>query len=156
MKKLYSSNSSKPKNKAKQKLNHLVSASNRMLCKCRTVFPFTLFPNTVMVDQNKIDIVYTKFFFTKKIFTLMIDDVRTVRVFAGPLFASMHFEVVGYEQNPEPVNFLPRECAFRLRRIIMGITAAKRENIDLQQVEKSHVRQTVEEIGATQEEIPSI
>lgn len=142
--------------KQENQLNNLVKASKRLLYKCETVFPFTLFPDMILIDQNKIDIIYRNFFFSKSVFTLMIDDVRTVKVSAGPFFASMNFEVVGYEQNPAPVRFLPKASAFKMRRIIMGLTAAKREGIDLDNMSKQQVKQKIQEIGAAQEQLTGV
>lgn len=147
-------NQSNPSTKNKNnELDRLVKASKKVLYKCRSVFPFTFFPDTVVVDQNKIDIVYSTFFFSKSIFTLMIDDVRTVKVNIGPFFATMLFEVIGYEKNPQPVRFLPKKSALKMRRIIMGLTTAKRERIELESLNRKLLVQKAEEIGTTQEKI---
>lgn len=139
-----------------ENLDKVVDASKRLLYKCSTVFPMTLFPDTVVVDQNKVDIVYSNFFFSKSVFTIMVDDIRTVKVNAGPFFATMMFEVIGYERNPEPVRFLPKRSAFEVRRLIMGLIAARKERVNLEKIDPRIVKKKVLEIGAEQEQLTGI
>lgn len=60
---LYSSNQ-EASAKANLELNSLADNSQRTVFRCHTVFPFTLFPDTIVVDQNKVDIIYGKLFFS--------------------------------------------------------------------------------------------
>lgn len=131
------------------KLDKLRKATDRLIYKCESMFPFTLFTDSVLIDLNKVDIVYRNFFFSESVFTLMFEDVRTVKVSNGPIFATMRFEVTGYEQNPAPVSFLPKSEAGVARQIILGLTVAKREGINLEELENKMIRKKAAEIGAT-------
>ncbi len=45
------------------KLDVLEKNSERVLLRIHTVFPFVLFPDTVVIDENKISIIRMLFFF---------------------------------------------------------------------------------------------
>ncbi len=135
---------------ANKELNQLIESSDRILYECTTVFPFDLFPDKVIVDENKIDIVYKYFFWTERVFSIMIHDIRTIRVSTGPLFASLLIEIKGYEINPEQVSYLPKQAAYSIKQIVMGLMAVKNEGIDTTQMSLPDLRRRLEEIGVAE------
>ena len=48
---------------AKGSLQQVVSGANQKLLTIQTVWPFTIFPHTLAIDANKVDIIHTRFFF---------------------------------------------------------------------------------------------
>jgi len=133
----------------------LVKATNEKIYSCQSVFPFTLFPDIIKVDQYKIDIIYSIFFFSKSVFTILLKDVRTVKVDSGLFFATLNIEVIGYEKNPTPVRFLPKAAAFKLRDIIMGLVAAKRNKVDLATIDEKTLKADAQKVGSTRENLMS-
>ncbi len=132
-------------------LERMLKSSDQVLYRCSSVFPFTLFPDTVIIDRNKVDIVHRRFFFSKSVFTTLIQDIRTVKVSSGPFFATLRIEIMTYEQNPPPVRFLPKEAAFEVRRVAMGLTAARRRGVKLDKMNVKELRETVAKLGAARE-----
>lgn len=96
---------------------------NKEIMRIRSVFPFDLFPNTIILKKNKIDIIHKQFFFTKQVFTVFINDIRTIEISNDPFFASLSFELKGmtHEQNPEPVRFLRKSRARKFRKLALNL-----------------------------------
>lgn len=132
-----------------EKLDTIQKASNQVLFHCRSVFPFNFFPDEVVVDKNKVDLVYGYFFFSKEVISIMLEDIRTVEVTSGPFFASLKIDIVGFEINPEPVRYLSKSCALEVRKIVVGLTKAKREEIELTEIKNPKVRSRTKNIGET-------
>jgi hypothetical protein len=100
------------------------------LMKIHSVFPFDLFPNTIALQKNKIDIIHRHFFFTKEVFTVFINDIRTIRIHSGPFFATLSFELKGMteEQNPEPISFLRKKNAHKIRGLALKLCVSQSKN----------------------------
>lgn len=125
--------------------------SDEIIFGLRSVFPLQLFPDAIVIDYVKVDIVYGIFFKTQKIFPILIQDITTVKISYGILFATLSFEVRGYEKNPQPVGFLKKDEAITARRIIMGLIACKRNKVDLTQLSPGEAAEKLEEIGSVEE-----
>lgn len=111
---------------------------NKVLMKIHSVFPFDLFPNTIILQKNKIDIIHRPFFFTKEVFTVFINDIRTIRINSGPFFATLSFELKGMmeEQNPEPISFLTKKSAQKIRKLALNLCVSQAKNKSKQTVKK--------------------
>jgi len=96
---------------------------NKVIMKIHSVFPFDLFPNTIVLQKDRIDIIHRPFFFTKEVFTVFINDIRTIRINTGPFFASLSFELKGMmeEQNPGSIRFLRRKSAQKIRKLALDL-----------------------------------
>lgn len=131
-----------------QKLNNLLERSNRIIFSTRTVFPFDFFPDEITIDETKIQIIRKTFFFTQITFPILIENIHNVTVSSSLLFASVKFEVSGSEENPGDLTFLWNSDAYRIKRIITGITSAVKEGVDLSAIPTPELRQKLETIGA--------
>ncbi len=134
-----------------EKLDILVSRTQRTLLKFHGVFPFDFFPDTIRIDENKVDITYRHFFFFKHMFPIFIKNINAARVNTGVFFASLAVEVTGFEINPKPVNYLWKRDAIKARRIILGLVVAYKEGVDVSQIPTHELVEKVEEIGKAQE-----
>lgn len=129
----------------KNKKIHNIAKNNNKITEIKSVFPFDLFPNLISLDTQKIDIIYYRFPFFRKVFTLFYEDVRTVKIVEGIFFASIHFELKGYEQNPEPIRLLKKHEANKIRQLILGICVVKKEEVEIKQGKKN--RKILRKIG---------
>ncbi len=95
--------------------------------KIYSVFPFDLFPDTISLQKDKIDITHRPFFFTKEVFTVFINDIRTIRITSGPFFATLSFELKGMmeKQNPEPISFLRKKSAQKIRKMALNLCVSQ-------------------------------
>lgn len=133
-----------------QRLDLVTRGAQEVLFSVQTVFPFKLFPDTVSVTKDKVEIVYSYFFFSKQVFSILLIELSTVEVETNPFFASMRFEVQGYEKNPEIVRFLPKDAALRLQSTIIGLMSAKKQGVQVEQIPREKLRPQAERIGSVQ------
>ncbi len=138
---------SEEKVKAVEEVNQLIKKSHQTLLKIKTMFPFTLFPDRVLIDQYKVDIIYGIFFFSEQVFTVPIKNVNGASVSTDLFFGRLLIEINGYNENPTAVKFLRKQDAIRARRIITGLVACDKEGIDLSPLSYEQVVHKVEEIG---------
>lgn len=141
--------------RSKERLQALRKNADVELFSCTSIFPFTLFPDTVSIDANKVDITHRLFFFSKNIRTLLIEDIRFVNVTTNLFFAKLHFEVVGYEKNPDPVRFLSKEDALKAKQIITGLIATNKKDISLKNVKKKTIKKSAQKIGKRTKKVRS-
>jgi hypothetical protein len=133
--------------KNSEKLDNLINYTNARLYKLSSVFPFDLFPNDVIINQKQVQIVNRYFFFARRDFPILIKNILVPVVETSIFFASLSMEVVGFEQNPDPVKFLKKDEALRAKAIIMGLIVCDKEGIDLSKYSPEDILAKVEEIG---------
>ncbi len=144
---------SQSKQEDKLQFSKLAHSADQVLFKCRTVFPFDFFPDVVIVTPSKVDIIYSHFLFTKTVHSVLIENILTMRVTLSPFFASLQFEIRGYEQNPPQVEYLTKDAAVRAQEIIMGLVTAKHEGIDLKNLQSKQVQNQAQRIGSSNEPV---
>lgn len=135
------------KNEEQQKLDKLLDKSNRIIYRTQTVFPFDLFPDIIVIDESKIEVITRTFFYTEQHFPILLKNVHGVTILNSIFFSSVHFEVTGVETDPGEIKYLWNEDAIKIKRIITGVTAAIKEGIDLSQIPLHDLQSKVEEIG---------
>jgi len=129
-------------------LRKIVSQSHEVLVSANTVFPISLFPDTVTVDRTKVTITKRDFFWSSDVMSIRIEDVLNVSASVGPLFGSLtvasrvmstidHFQI----------NHFWRNDAIRLKHIIQGYVIAQHNNIDTAHLSKKDLIDTLLELG---------
>jgi hypothetical protein len=137
------------------KLNRLIDQSHCVLLNISAVFPFDFFPDQVTIDENKVNIVERMFFWSEYIHSVMIKDIMNVVVQSGLFFATLQLIPIGHGDIPIEVRYLKRHDAIRARRIIQGLIAAKKANIDLTALPKKVLTEKIEELGIAQDTLES-
>lgn len=138
-------------NANRDKLDHLVKRAGRILFKCSSVFPFDFFPDTICVDENKVDIVYRNFFYSEETISILIKNLHFVIADCSIFFCTLQIDVKGFEQDPLPVKYLWKKDALQARRIITGLIACENEGIDLSQFDLPELKEKVIKIGIARE-----
>lgn len=141
----------KKKDEQIQELNQIVENSQQVLMRAKSVFPFQLFPDTVIVDTTKVDIIYSDFFWHKFVFTIPITAIKLVKINVGLFFATMLIEVTGFETNPDAVTYLWRNDAVNLRKLITGLQLLSKHQFDFSNLDTKTIRNKAMEIGNAQE-----
>jgi len=131
-----------------EKLTQLSNQSREPLFTCTGIFPFTLFPDKVDVYVDKVIITYTRFFFTKEIFPIIIKNLLSVSVSTNMLFGSVKFDLTLSPSDPDPVKFLPRECAIKIHQLTTGLLVAQKNEINLGDLSNEEVYAQIEKIGS--------
>ena len=134
--------------KSNADLQKIVSQSHQVLMSANTVFPISLFPDTVTVDRTKVTITRRDFFWSSDVLSIRIEDVLNVSASVGPLFGSLtvasrvmstidHFQI----------RHLWRNDAIRLKHIIQGYVIAQHNKIDTAHLTKDQLIETLLELG---------
>jgi hypothetical protein len=104
----------------------------------------------MIIDATKVTLVYKSLFY-KHIYPILYSDLLSVRVTRGLLFASLSFEVRGFEENPTPISHLWPEHAGKAERRIMGLLSAKREYIETSKIPTKKLAEEAKKIGDSEE-----
>lgn len=125
----------KKKEQDQQKLDQLVAKSERILYRISTVFPFHLFPDELIIDENKVSLYDKQFFWSESIQSIRIKDIADIIIDTNPFFASITITEMSPRSNPIQLSFLWKKEAFKAHRIIQGLIVACKEEIDLSPIE---------------------
>ena len=142
-------NIEKPQTQQKRKdLQKIVKRSHEVLMSCNTVFPMTLFPNTVTVDRTKVTITRRDFFWSSDVLSIRIEDVLNVSASVGPLFGSLTIASrVMSTIDHFMIKHIWRNDAIRLKHIIQGYVIAQHNKIDTAHLNKKELIDTLLELG---------
>jgi len=133
---------------SEQSLKTAAYRSHETLMTANTVFPITLFPDTVTVDRTKVTITRRDFFWSSNVLSIRIEDVLNVQVSVGPFFGSLTIASrVMSTVDHFQINHLWRLDAVRLKRIIQGYVIAQHNNISTAHLDKNSLVETLIELG---------
>ena len=131
-----------------QQLRELIGNSQETLMKATTVFPFTLFPDTVIIDREKISIANRFFFRVAEVVSMRIEDVLNITADVGPIFGSISILTRFFDPDkPYTVNYLRRGDALRLKRILQGYVIAIQKGIDTGALSAKELAMLLDEFG---------
>ncbi len=130
-----------------EKLNHLVARSNGNLLRIKAVFPFDFFPDELIVDRNKVDIINREFLKSATIRSVLHRDITDVIVQTSLFFAKVTIVARSFTDQVHEIHFLKRHEAIRARRLIQGLVAAVRQGIDLEPFSDQELTVKIEELG---------
>jgi hypothetical protein len=136
------------KDSPQQELRSAIRDSNEILIKATTVFPFTLFPDTITVDRAKITVKRQLFFRTGEVVSIRIEDVLNVSATLGPIFGSIKIRSrVFSNEKPYVVDRFWRNDVLQLKRIIQGYIIALQREIDCESLPTSYLARLLFELG---------
>lgn len=133
--------------KGAEKLIGITAKSHDILFKTNTVFPFSLFPDTVVVDREKLTIANRAFFQTAKITSVPIRDILSIEADVGPFFGSVHLTSRYFFTNPHTVNYLRRKDTLKLQRLLQGYIIAHEQKLDCSPLETQKLVALLEDLG---------
>jgi hypothetical protein len=145
-------NQVKEKDQNKEKFNKLIDNSVSILFTTKTVFPFTLFPDEIIISLNDISVVFTEFFISKQVRSVAISKIAEVIVTTGFFFAQLQIVDKEYGQMTMELNYLSIKNAMKAKRLIQGLLFATKEGVDLTKLEDDNLIQKIEELGRVQGE----
>jgi hypothetical protein len=132
-----------------KKLKSAIKASNQVLVSAKTVFPFTLFPDTVTVDRAKISITKRQFFQMSEVTSLRLEDILNVTASVGPLLGSLSItnRVQGNMGETLVIEKLWRDDAQRIKRILQGYVIAVQKKIDCSSLSTKELVTMLDRLG---------
>lgn len=135
------------KDTSEEKLMDVTTGAHDILFKANTVFPFTLFPDTISMDRQQLTIVHRPFFFTAVTISVQIDDIFNLESHVGPFFGSLHLFSKYFTDNGKKIDYLWRADALRIQRLIQGYMIARDRKIDCATIEKDQLIVLLNDLG---------
>ncbi len=131
-----------------ENLRNLATRSHEVLASITTVFPFTIFPDTLLLDRTKITIIKRNFFFSSEVMSIRIEDILNVTSGIGPFFGSITIasRVLSSEDH-FTINYFWRHEAVHMKHLIQGYVIAQHNGIDTKHLEKRELLATLSELG---------
>lgn len=133
--------------RGEHQINEVKTQTEDILYEAETVFPFTLFPDTVKVDREKLTLAKRDFFRTATITSVPISEIMSIEANVGPFFGSIHLILRFFNDNERNIRFFWRQDAINLQRLIHGFIIAHHKGIDLSKVPSKELRETLTQIG---------
>jgi hypothetical protein len=133
--------------KQTEKLFEAAKQVSEILYQAETVFPFTLFPDTITIDREKLSISYRYFFRVARVVSTPLDDIESVDASVGPFFGSLRFTSSFFVNNTRFVKFLARGDAIKIQSILQGYKLAKEKEIDLTKIDKNELVMMLGKLG---------
>jgi hypothetical protein len=130
-----------------EKLIEVTEKAQDIIFTADTVFPFTLFPDSITLDREKLTVVQRIFFRVAKVITVPITSMISADAHVGPFFGSVHMTSKYFVDNTHTVNFLWRQDAEKVHRLIQGFIIAHEKGIDVDDIEKEDLKVLLEDLG---------
>ncbi len=136
------------KQKATEELVETLGRSKDYLTKATTVFPLTLFPDTITIDRAKITITRRNFLRAGEVITIAIEDVLNVTAHVGPFFGKLKITTRFFDPSKAyAVDHFWREDAFRIARVVQGYLIARKKKIDTSALTDKELSRILNELG---------
>lgn len=129
------------------KFKTLAAKSQRILLRIAAVFPFDFFPDEIVIDETKVNIINRIFFASENTHSIPFKGIRDVLLETSLFFGTLKICPDGYPGQPICVRFLPKRGAIKARQIIQGLMVVARENIDITNIPDADIINNVESIG---------
>lgn len=137
-----------------QKFDDIAKKARRTIFSTRSVFPFDLFPDELIIDANKVDISMGIFFGSREVYSIPLQNINGARSNSSIIFAGISIEIEGFNKNPPSIRYLWKKDAIMARRIINGLVTTIRQNIDLSKLDLKSLREKLIDIGRAHEVSP--
>jgi hypothetical protein len=136
------------KAKAKDELTTTVSNSQEILVKANSVFPFTLFPDTISIDRTNLTIAHRIFYKLAVIITIKVEDILNVTPNIGPFFGSLRIATVFVDpKSPYTINYLRRDDALKINRILQGYKIALQQKLNTSMLNKEELVEMLDRLA---------
>ena len=131
-----------------EELTKAIHNSHEMIFSATTVFPFTLFPDTITIDREKITIATRFFFRVAEVVSIRIEDLLNVTADVGPFLGSVRVFTRFFDPDkPYHINYLWRGDALKIKRILQGYVIAQQRGIDCSSLSSEQLVRVLDEVG---------
>lgn len=129
------------------KLKKLTNKSQHILYKCKSVFPFDLFPDEISIEPSQVNISVRTFFYTNHLLTIPVKNISDIHLQTTPFFASLKFIDRTFVENSFEIDYLKIHDAERVRKIVQGLIIASAEKIDVDKIDTQTLKEQAEQLG---------
>jgi len=136
------------RDEAIEKLHNAIGSAHQVLMSATTVFPFTLFPDTITIDRAKVTVAHRFFFSMAEVVSIPVKDILNVTADIGPIFGSVNITSRFFDQKePYAISYLWRGDALKIKRIMQGYIIAQQKEIDCSALETKELASMLDELG---------
>lgn len=129
------------------KIRDLERMKDRELMRIKNVFPFVFFPDELVIEENKLTFIWSVFFWSKDVRSVLIKDISKISCESGLFFAKITVLDQYFARDSMMIEYLPKKKALEARRLIQGLIVSTRENIDYADVPKHDVIKSAMKLG---------
>lgn len=141
----------------KQKLQAISERHDIELLRAKTVFPFTFFQDTIIIDTTKVTIIRKQMFATEHITTIPLKDIADATVQTALFLGTLTVSYMPQASSPgmlspveDHLTSLRREDAIRAKNILKGVLVAHAEDIDIAKLEPNEILNVIEKFGTSE------
>ena len=137
-------NEATKKEEDRQTLSDLIKKSNRCIISISSLFPWTLFRNTIEVEESRVTFVFRQLWASQS-HSVNIKDISNVFIQSSPFFATLQIVSRTFVENDITIGHLETKKAHRVQMIIEGLRTFAEHNIDTSNYEVSELIAKIEE-----------
>lgn len=123
------------------------------LYRVKAIFPFDLFPEELVVDAYKVDVISRYFFGSEQIKSIPLQEIASMTVVSTPFFASLQIVNRLPMNSVIEIKYLPIAQALEFRKLTQGLIVANNQKIDLQKMTPEEIVMAIDKLGDAQVEV---
>lgn len=136
-------NEATKKEEDKQAVSDLIKKSNRRIISISSLFPWSLFPDTIEVEESRVTFIFRQLLSSQS-HSVNIKDISNVFIQSSLFFASLQIVSRTFVQNDITIDHLSIRKAHRVQMVIEGLRTFAEHNIDTSSYE---IRELIAKIG---------
>jgi hypothetical protein len=140
-----------------QRLGTITARQDIELLRAESVFPFSFFTDTLIIDTTKVTISTRQFFATEYITTIPLKDLSDITVQTYLFLGTVTIQYMPHTDSPgttRPVKVsianLRREDAIKAKNILKGALVAKAEEIDIAALSPKEIKEVIHKFGESE------
>jgi hypothetical protein len=112
-----------------QMVNDLVRKSNRCIISISSSFPWSIFPNTIDIEESRVTFKFSQFLSSQS-HSVELKDISNVFIESSVFFATLQVVSRTYVQNDIKIGHLNKKKAVLVQRVIEGLRTFSEHNIN--------------------------
>ena len=125
----------------------ITNGTSRILGRFRQIFPLSLFPDQLVIEELRIVWVKKNGPWSNDIISIMATDIASVNSSCGPFFGHIHIQSL--TGGPEiMLESLTRRDVYRVRSLVEGIALASREGLKIESADLEAERENLLRAGS--------
>jgi len=147
----------KTKEENLQRFRTITARQDMKLLRADSVFPFTIFTDTIIIDTTKVTISKRQLFATEYVTTIPLKDLSDVNVQTYLFLGTLTLQYMPQTTSPgttPPIRVqianLPRIEAVKAKNILKGALVAKAEEIDIATLSPKEIKEVIHKFGESE------
>ena len=132
-------------------LPELLREANEPLYVIKTVFPFVLFTDKIIIRANHVDVIHGLFFWSAISTRIQVPDIRQVSIQFNPIFATLEIIPQGPLEQTLQITFSWKRQAKKARRILAGLMESHQKEVDFSKYTNGSLVRAMEQLGTATE-----